>query len=305
LSSSTRRTTRRSQWPNVSREELVLRVRAWAEREGHALLVVFDGTPPEEAPDLVGSRNADDAIVELVPQLASPWWLVTSDRGLCGAYNANVISLMHRFLEERGLESRARGERATGGKVRFYVVGRKGYAYLTKRGYEVAKYFGEPPLEKMSQRDARVVAVVLANEFLKGAVSELHVVSTRFESMMTFPAARTTWLPLTATAIPGAKAKTGDAGPDVAPTPIADAILEPSAAVLLEKLVPKYLMMKLWNLLLESITAEYASKRVSMKNATDAADEMRASLQATYNRVRQDTITKQLMEIVSGAEALR
>ena len=74
--------TRRSQWPNVSREELVRRARAWAEHEGHELLVVFDGVPPEDAPDLVGSNNADDAIVELAPQLASPWWLVTSDRGL-------------------------------------------------------------------------------------------------------------------------------------------------------------------------------------------------------------------------------
>ena len=76
--------TRRSQWPNVSREELVRRVRAWAEREGHQLLVVFDGAPPEAASDLVGSSSADDAIVELAPELGSPWWLVTSDRGLRG-----------------------------------------------------------------------------------------------------------------------------------------------------------------------------------------------------------------------------
>ena len=74
--------TRRSQWPNVSREELVRRARAWSEHEGHELIVVFDGVPPEDAPDLLGPNNADDAIVELAPQLASPWWLVTSDRGL-------------------------------------------------------------------------------------------------------------------------------------------------------------------------------------------------------------------------------
>jgi len=73
---------RRAQWPNLSREELVRRARAWADRERHELLVVFDGPPPEDAPDLVASRNADDAIVELAPQLLSPWWLVTSDRGL-------------------------------------------------------------------------------------------------------------------------------------------------------------------------------------------------------------------------------
>jgi hypothetical protein len=73
---------RRSQWPNLSREELVRRTREWAGREGHELLIVFDGAPPEDAPDVVGSRNADDAIVELAAELDRPWWLVTSDRGL-------------------------------------------------------------------------------------------------------------------------------------------------------------------------------------------------------------------------------
>jgi hypothetical protein len=73
---------RRSRWPNLSREELVRRAREWAAAERHDLLVVFDGTPPEEAPDLVGSRNADDAIVELAVGIERRWWLVTSDRAL-------------------------------------------------------------------------------------------------------------------------------------------------------------------------------------------------------------------------------
>ena len=73
---------RRSRWPNNSREEFVDRAREWAVREGHDLLIVFDGEPPEQAPDLVGSRNADDAIVELTAHFERPWWLVSSDRGL-------------------------------------------------------------------------------------------------------------------------------------------------------------------------------------------------------------------------------
>ncbi len=73
---------RRSQWPNLSREELIDRTRGWAGREQHELLIVFDGEAPEEAPDLVGSRNADDAIVELAAGFGRPWWLVSSDRGL-------------------------------------------------------------------------------------------------------------------------------------------------------------------------------------------------------------------------------
>jgi hypothetical protein len=73
---------RRSVWPNVSRDELVRRVRDWAAAEGHEPLIVFDGMPSEEAPDLIGSRNADDRIVELAQELDGPWWLVTSDRTL-------------------------------------------------------------------------------------------------------------------------------------------------------------------------------------------------------------------------------
>jgi hypothetical protein len=73
---------RRSIWPNLSREELVRRTRSWGAREGHELLIVFDGTPPDDGPDLVGSRDADAKIVELARDLDRPWQLVTSDRGL-------------------------------------------------------------------------------------------------------------------------------------------------------------------------------------------------------------------------------
>ena len=73
---------RRSRWPNLSQDELVRRAREWARREGHRLLIVFDGPPPEDAADLIGSRHADDAIVDLAERLDTPWWLVTSDRGL-------------------------------------------------------------------------------------------------------------------------------------------------------------------------------------------------------------------------------
>jgi hypothetical protein len=73
---------RRSLWPNLARHELVRRVRAWAGREGHDLLIVFDGSPPEDAPDLIGAASADDRIVEIARDLDRPWWLVTSDRGL-------------------------------------------------------------------------------------------------------------------------------------------------------------------------------------------------------------------------------
>jgi hypothetical protein len=73
---------RRSRWPNMSQEQLVHRAREWAASEGHQVLIVFDGAPPEDAPDLLGSQHADDAIAEVAMGLDDPWWLVSSDRGL-------------------------------------------------------------------------------------------------------------------------------------------------------------------------------------------------------------------------------
>jgi hypothetical protein len=85
---------RRSVWPNLSPEELVARTRAWAAREGHDLLIVFDGSAPEEAPDLVGSPYADDEIVRVAEEAEGPLWVVTSDRGL----RARLAGLVDRVL---------------------------------------------------------------------------------------------------------------------------------------------------------------------------------------------------------------
>ena len=85
---------RRSVWPNLSPEELVARTRAWAAREGHDLLIVFDGPAPEEAPDLVSSRYADDEIARVAEEAEGPLWVVTSDRGL----RARLAGLVDRVL---------------------------------------------------------------------------------------------------------------------------------------------------------------------------------------------------------------
>lgn len=224
--------------------------------------------------------------------------VVTSDRGLCGAYNTNILSLTHRFLRERGLEERGGDPKELAGKIKLYVFGKKGYQYFYKRGYEVARYFSEPALEKYQYQDVRVAAKQLVNDFTSGAIGEIQVISTRFESMVSYKPAVNQWLPVVPPKAAN-NAKNNNNAEEI------DAIIEPNVPFLLDRLVPKYLEMKLWNLLLEALTSEYASRRVSMKNATDAAEEMRGSLLRTYNRARQESITKQLLEIVGGAEALK
>ncbi|MCK6446357.1 MAG: ATP synthase F1 subunit gamma [Planctomycetes bacterium] len=209
--------------------------------------------------------------------------IVTSERGLCGAYNSNMF---------RELETWLAGQRER--KPVFFVYGKKGFQYLTKRGFEVERFFVEPPLEKLDYRGAKFVARTLREAFLSGRFDEVLVFYTAFESVAKYVPTKVTLLPVGADAARGGgKKATGDV------------ILEPDVETLVEKLVPRYVETRVYNALLESLTSEYASRRMSMKNATDAATEMGNVLKKQYNRKRQETITKELLDIVGGAEALR
>ena len=210
--------------------------------------------------------------------------LVSSDRGLCGAYNSNVFRVLERW--------RAGHE----GPVRFFAYGRKGFRYLNKMGHEVAHYFAEPPLEQIDYRGAARVAKHLGDAFLSGELRQVRVLYTAFESMVTYVPTWIDFLPVRGDKL------CGGAGASQAPS---DVILEPDAETIFDELVPRYLETRIYNALIEALTSEYASRRVSMKNATDAAGDMQDMLKGQYNRLRQETITKELLDIVGGAEALR
>ncbi len=211
--------------------------------------------------------------------------LVTSDRGLCGAYNSNV-------LREMELWRRAQPDPS---KIDFFVYGRRGYQYLTKRERKVERLFHDPPLEQLSFQGAAYTARVLREVFEAGKYSQVRVLYTAFQSMARFVPTWIPFLPIDPAALGGERAeKVGG-----------DMLLEPDAATIFDSLVPRYLETKIYNALLESLTSEYASRRFSMKNATDAASDMQSELKMVYNRKRQETITKELLDIVGGAEAVK
>lgn len=210
--------------------------------------------------------------------------LVGSDRGLCGAYNSQLFASLERWLAANGDK-----------KVRFFVFGKRAYQYLQKRGLPIERYFVDPPLEKVDYRLAKFVAKTMTDAFLSGQYREVLVHYTAFESMAKYVPTTLPFLPV--------EAQAGSAG--AAEGADGDVILEPSVEHLLDKLVPRYLETRIHNALLESITSEYASRRMAMKNATDAATDMQALLKGVYNRKRQEGITKDLLDIVGGAEALR
>jgi F-type H+-transporting ATPase subunit gamma len=210
--------------------------------------------------------------------------LVSSDRGLCGAYNSNLFKALELWMREQPAAS----------DIRFFVYGKKGYQYLSARKRKVERLFVEPVLEQIDYRGAARTAGELTTVFLSGEYREVRVLSTAFESMVRYVPRWIELLPIQAGSLVGQAA--GQAG---------DVILEPDAATIFERLVPRYLETRIYNALIEAITSEYASRRASMKNATEAAKDMQLALKLVYNRKRQETITKELLDIVGGAEALR
>ncbi|MEZ6016994.1 MAG: ATP synthase F1 subunit gamma [Planctomycetota bacterium] len=216
--------------------------------------------------------------------------LVSSDRGLCGAYNTNLFRTLETWLRERGQGA---------GPVEYFVYGRKGASYLTKRGREVTRFITDPPMEKIDYRNAALTSRMLQQAFLSGQYKDVVVFYTAFESMVKFVPTIAPFLPLT----PDALASGSGAGAGKAAG--GDLLLEPDGPTIFTQLVPRYLEVRIYNALLEALTSEYASRRFAMKNATDAASDMQKALKSVFNRKRQETITKQLLDIVGGAEAVK
>jgi len=234
---------------------------------------------------MLGEELARRPLFQAGEGLAVAVLLVSSDRGLCGAYNSNLFKALELWLREL----------PAGTDVRYFVYGKKGYQYLNVRKRKIERLFVEPVLEQIDYRGAARAAKDLTQVFLSGEYREVRVLSTAFESMVRYVPRWIELLPIQAATLAGAKG--GECGGDV--------ILEPDAATIFDRLVPRYLETRLYNALIEAITSEYASRRVSMKNATDAAKDMQGALKLVYNRKRQETITKELLDIVGGAEALR
>lgn len=210
--------------------------------------------------------------------------VITSDRGLAGAYNANVLKIAEQHLREI---------RAGGKEPVLYVVGKKGVGYFRFRGVPMQdswQGFSEvPPYEK-----AEVVGRRLIEDFADETIDELHCAYTDFRSAFTLRATSKRFLPIAPEEVMGTAR-------DTVP---AEYLFEPEPAEILEHLLPQYVITKVYAALLESAASENASRRRAMKAATDNADDLIKVLTRQANRARQDEITTEILEIVGGAEAL-
>ncbi|GAB2467534.1 F0F1 ATP synthase subunit gamma [Streptomyces incanus] len=217
--------------------------------------------------------------------------LLTSDRGLAGAFNANAIKAAEQLTERLERE---------GKEVDTYIVGRRGLAHYNFRERTVAESFAGFT-DEPSYADAKKVAAPLIEAIEKetadGGVDELHIVYTEFVSMMTQAAVDSRMLPLRLEEV--AEETSSTKGEIL---PLYD--FEPSAEDVLDALLPRYVESRIYNALLQSAASKHAATRRAMKSATDNAGELINTLSRLANAARQAEITQEISEIVGGAGAL-
>ena len=259
---------------------------------------------------VVGARPYAQALAEVIGQLFSPelaerfpllrqpgrtgrgpgirrtaLLLITSNRGLCGAFNANLIREARRRLEE--LE-------AQDAHTELHLVGKKGISYFkfTKRNIASQRVdIGDRP----TLDHAAELAQPLMERFSKGELDAVDIVFAKFNSPVSTPPTTLRILPV-APPTP-AVGRTGGRAVNY--------ILKPSAEEILDELLPLYVQNQVYRALVETAAAEHGARRTAMKNATEAGSDMLNILQRTFNRARQAQITQELAEIVGGAEALK
>jgi len=212
--------------------------------------------------------------------------IITSDRGLCGAYNSNIIREAHSFIEKQS------GKR----DVKLILIGKKGHDFFKKRPYGIIKY--QPQFSRdITFVDSQNIAQELIRGYSEGRYDEIHLFFTKFTTVVHIAPARIRLLPFKSTEEIRAEGE----GTKIA----AEYIYEPSREKIWETLLPRYIETQIYQAILESMTSEQGARMVSMKAATENAEDLISDLTRTYNKARQSAITKELLEISSATEAIR
>ncbi len=210
---------------------------------------------------------------------------VTSDRGLCGGYNANVIKLAVQRINEEYASQKSKGN------VVILPLGKKGFEYFTRHGYKVVADFW-PVFSDLTFDNVRRAAVYAQEGFLNKEFDRVEIVYSQFRNAATQEFIVEPYLP-----IPKVEQKKG--GKNI------DFIFEPSMASLLTELMPKILNTQVYKSVLDANASEHGARMTAMDKASENANELIKSLKISYNRARQAAITTELTEIVSGAAALQ
>ena len=256
----------------------VTATRSYATKAWQVLKHVAEQPGRDSLHPLLAKRNSVNNTLVVV---------ITGDRGLAGAYNSNVI----RFTAQRF------DQNAT--PVKYIAVGRKGRDLLVRRRKQVIADFSNLPAAPTFM-DVSAIGRMAVDEFLKGNVDEVYLVYTDFINMARQSTTVKKLLPLEL----GGEGRVEDYEHKTTEGPAAAYEYEPDQKEILDEIIPRFTALQVYQAILESQASEHAARMIAMRNATDNAKELVGALQLAYNKVRQQGITNDILDIVGGAEAL-
>jgi len=247
---------------------------------------------------LINIQNASNGtlphplLVERDPINRAMMVVITSDRGLAGSYNTNVLRAVDRF------------RRRFGKPIDYVTIGRKGRDTLFRQGANIVAEFSDMPAEPRIS-DISPIARIAVDAYLSGEVDEVVVAYTDFINMLTQRPTVLGWLPLSVHTT--LQQVAGEFVKDVpyVSAGATDYEYEPNAAAVLEEIVPRFTELQLYQALLEAQASEHAARMQAMRNATDNASQLVSDLTLEYNKARQASITSEILDIVGGANALQ
>ncbi|HQT90591.1 MAG TPA: ATP synthase F1 subunit gamma [Candidatus Kryptobacter bacterium] len=265
-------------------QSALLAARPYSRKLGELVNHLAGGTELDENPLVVERPVNGVAII-----------VVSADRGFCGSFNSNIIKATVEHIRDNYAEL------YRSGRVKLFTVGKKSSDFFSKRNYEIAgSYSGI--FHDLKFSTAKKLAAEVVKGYLDGSFDRVDVVYSEFKSVMHQNLVVDRFLP-----IPKESLKTNGPAPKDGHSPMhveLQYIYEPSIASILESLMPKHLEFQIWRMLLESNTAGEGARMAAMDNASENATELISTLSLQYNKARQTAITKELLEVVSGAEAL-
>ncbi len=267
-------------------QQRIVSLRPYAVKTQEILQSVADSLRQDSEEGAEAAGNALHPLLVERPEKNVLFLLMTADRGLCGGFNTNVSKATYLAWQEKI---------AAGADVKFATVGRKGREYLARRGGDVIQDFVRL-YDGLDMDKSRTVSQWLVSRFQKGDFDAVYLVYNEFKSPITQKPTIEKLLPLPKRA-PEEDTKTAQGK--------AEFIFEPHPKALLERLVPMYIEISIYRALLETQAGFFGAQMTAMDSATRNAKDAIDRFTLLYNRARQAAITKELMEIIGGAEALK
>jgi F-type H+-transporting ATPase subunit gamma len=258
-------------------QDKIVRLRPYANKLHEILVNLSQSLADSEIENIYGRTSVPEKIMIVV---------ITSNRGLCGAFNSNVVKEARRVVADNYFEQYRKGN------VQFLAIGKKGFDYLRKLKFKIA---GESNnlLNEVTFERASAIAEKIMNSFVSGDFDRVEVIYNHFKNAAVQQLTNEVFLPVETTSGNG---KTS--------APV-DYIYEPDKESIVKELIPKSLKIQFYKAVLDSFVAENGARMTAMHKATDNATSMIRELTLQYNKARQAAITSQILEVVSGAEALK